>query len=44
VRLTKKPIQASDEEIALNPRSRSARLRVAERLNTGSGYVPAEAL
>jgi len=44
VRLTKKPIQASDEEIALNPRSRSARLRVAERLNTGSGYVPAGAL
>jgi 16S rRNA (cytosine1402-N4)-methyltransferase len=31
-RLTKKPIQATPEEIEHNPRSRSARLRVAERL------------
>ena len=30
--LTKKPLTAADEELALNPRSRSAKLRVAERL------------
>lgn len=30
--LTKKPIQASDEELDFNPRSRSAKLRVAERI------------
>jgi 16S rRNA (cytosine1402-N4)-methyltransferase len=30
--LTKKPIVASDEETARNPRARSAKLRVAERL------------
>ncbi|MEJ2208319.1 MAG: 16S rRNA (cytosine(1402)-N(4))-methyltransferase RsmH [Anaerolineae bacterium] len=30
--ITRKPIRPSDEEIAHNPRSRSARLRVAERL------------
>jgi 16S rRNA (cytosine1402-N4)-methyltransferase len=30
--LTKKPIVAGEDEIALNPRSRSAKLRVAERL------------
>jgi len=30
--LTKKPIAPSDEEIARNPRSRSAKLRVAKRL------------
>jgi len=29
--LTKKPIVASDEEIKLNPRSRSAKLRIAEK-------------
>lgn len=29
--ITKKPIAPSDEEIALNPRSRSAKLRVAEK-------------
>jgi len=28
----KKPIRASEEEIELNPRSRSAMLRVAEKL------------
>ena len=30
--LTKKPVIASDEEIAANPRSRSAKLRAAERM------------
>ena len=30
--LTKKPIRASDEELANNPRSRSAKLRFAERI------------
>lgn len=29
--LTKRPIRPSDEEIAINPRSRSAKLRVAQR-------------
>lgn len=30
--ITKKPIQADDEEVTINPRSRSAKLRVAERV------------
>jgi 16S rRNA (cytosine1402-N4)-methyltransferase len=30
--LTKKPVTASDEEIASNPRARSAKLRAAERV------------
>lgn len=30
--LTKKPIEADDEEVRTNPRSRSAKLRIAERL------------
>lgn len=31
--ITKKPIEAGDDEIKVNPRSRSAKLRVAEKLN-----------
>jgi 16S rRNA (cytosine1402-N4)-methyltransferase len=30
--LTKKPVTADEEEIAVNPRSRSAKMRVAERI------------
>lgn len=30
--LTRKPIQASEAELCVNPRSRSAKLRVAEKL------------
>jgi 16S rRNA (cytosine1402-N4)-methyltransferase len=30
--ITKKPVEASDDEVRTNPRSRSARLRVAERV------------
>jgi 16S rRNA (cytosine1402-N4)-methyltransferase len=32
--LTKKPIQASEEETRANPRARSAKLRVAEKIHT----------
>lgn len=34
--LTRKPIQADEDEIRRNPRSRSAKLRIAERLDTAS--------
>ncbi len=34
--LTKKPLVATDAEIAANPRSRSAKLRIAERTATGT--------
>jgi 16S rRNA (cytosine1402-N4)-methyltransferase len=30
--LTKKPIEASEEELSDNPRARSAKLRVCEKL------------
>ena len=33
--LTRKPIEASDEEVQQNPRSRSAKLRVVQKLSTG---------
>ncbi len=33
--LTKKPVTAGEEEIDRNPRSRSAKLRAAERQKTG---------
>ncbi len=35
--LTKKVIRPSDEEIRMNPRSRSAKMRVAEKLSSVSG-------
>ena len=35
--LTKKPVVASDPELAANPRARSAKMRVAERCPTTSG-------
>jgi 16S rRNA (cytosine1402-N4)-methyltransferase len=34
--LTKKVVTASEEELSLNPRGRSAKLRAAERLNTSA--------
>jgi 16S rRNA (cytosine1402-N4)-methyltransferase len=32
VEVTRKPLEASDEEIARNPRARSAKLRIAAKL------------
>jgi 16S rRNA (cytosine1402-N4)-methyltransferase len=37
--ITKKPITASDPELALNPRSRSAKLRIAEKLEAKVGNL-----
>lgn len=37
--VTKKPVIASEEEVESNPRARSAKLRVAEKLFVGSGEV-----
>ncbi len=37
--LTKKPITPSGEEVALNARSRSARMRTAERLDEGTAFM-----
>jgi len=37
--IQKKPVRATDEELEANPRSRSAMLRVAERLPTPSGHA-----
>ena len=41
--LTRKPVTPSDAEVSINPRSRSAKLRVAERHHkNGEGEAPAE--
>lgn len=37
--VTKKPVTAAEEEVESNPRARSAKLRVAEKLFVGSGEV-----
>jgi 16S rRNA (cytosine1402-N4)-methyltransferase len=37
--VTKKPITATEDEVNANPRARSAKLRVAEKLFVGSGEV-----
>jgi 16S rRNA (cytosine1402-N4)-methyltransferase len=34
--ITRKPIVPSDVEIEFNPRSRSAKLRIAERIDNGN--------
>ena len=39
--LTKKVIQASDAEIAANPRARSVKMRVAEKTGLGSTWSSA---
>lgn len=39
--LTKKAVTATEEELAANPRSRSAKLRAAQRLTENAGATPA---
>lgn len=39
-RVTKKPLSPSEEELALNPRSRSAKLRVGRKLHEGAYEEP----
>ena len=38
-RLIEKGLTASEEEVANNPRARSAKLRVAEKLGAGTGIT-----
>ena len=38
--ITRKPLVASAEEVARNPRSRSAKIRVAERLEPQAPRMP----
>lgn len=42
--VTRKAVTASDEELSRNPRARSAKLRVARRLDTPAGVIDAHAI
>ena len=42
--LTKKVIQASDAEIAANPRARSVKMRVAEKIDPDQHGMPRESV
>ena len=37
--INKKPITATEEEISVNPPSRSAKLRVAKKISSGANYI-----
>ena len=37
--VTRKPVTPSDEELARNPRARSAKMRVAERTDVGTEHT-----